>query len=148
MSEREDEREEILSFNREISQVQSRMGPEVRVECQFNLTGGNRENGERSPALFSLFPPVGTLKKTKLRLAFVLFGAGNGFAEVGCKSFRSGSSPLCRAGGGRVFFQRPAPDLAKLGSPLEAPCFPAPEAGQAAAGFGSGPLVVLLGPDL
>jgi transketolase N-terminal domain/subunit len=40
------------------------------------------------------------------------------------------------------------PSLRKLGSPLEAPCFPAPEAGQAAAGFGSGPLVVLLGPDL
>ena len=29
MSEREDEREEILSFNREISQVQSLMGPDV-----------------------------------------------------------------------------------------------------------------------
>jgi hypothetical protein len=35
-----------------------------------NLTGGNRENGERRPALFSLFslfPPVEALRKTKLR---------------------------------------------------------------------------------
>jgi len=32
----------------------------------FHSTGGNRENGERKPALFSLFPPVRVLKKTKL----------------------------------------------------------------------------------
>jgi hypothetical protein len=32
----------------------------------LNSTGGNRENGARKPALFSLFPPVRVHKKTKL----------------------------------------------------------------------------------
>jgi len=54
---------EILSFNREISQVQSLMGPEVGVECQFNLTGGNRENGESSPARFLCFLLLELLRK-------------------------------------------------------------------------------------
>jgi hypothetical protein len=43
------------------------MNSEKGAVSFWNSTGGNRENGERKPALFSLFPLVRVLRKTQLR---------------------------------------------------------------------------------